>query len=146
VGRWGRTVADRASISALRAHAGGIIDQCRLDGQPCVITRQGRPIAVLVPLPERVAKQPAAEVGSATATGERAAEPNGLDPGCEQLALEQALDSLAWGRWDELSEEQRAALMAIALDEGRWPPVGGEGPDDDAGAMPDHGWGNWSGT
>jgi prevent-host-death family protein len=110
---------DEVPLTQLRARAGAVVDECARTKRAVVITRRGRPVAILVPMEQagltdlqgvRQARSPSGGWGDWQEPAEDGAS-----------AFSQDLDSLTWGRMEELSDEDRAAaVLALSLARRRW--------------------------
>jgi len=79
----------------------------------CIVTRRGRPIGVLAPLSARLAADGA--VHSLPNDGEGgsvcASPLEHVALFDESASVDAKMDSATWGRWDEMSEDDRAAMI-----------------------------------
>ncbi len=104
----------KVSVTELRARLGAIVDECARSGRGVVVNRRGRPVAVLVPCTAE--GEPSASVSCDTSFA-RGGWGDWQEPSDDSAsAFNQDLDSLTWGRMDELSDEDRAAaILALSL-------------------------------
>ena len=98
----------RIGVAAARARFGQVIEECRGSGEPCILTRRGKPIAVLLAWDDNVSSGELLERASIAAGG---AQPSALASPDPHSEMDTSMDSATWGQWEQMNDEDRAAMV-----------------------------------